>query len=193
MIDGRLTSSALFTSDLELLAGAFALGAGGAPVADAAPASAPRVPFWTGLDGRVALGMKHVHLAQSDWSDLQGTLHLTPAALVLENLRAGVATGGNVTLDGTLFFAAGPSPYAFKASLAVADFDYGTFARALDHRRAPAIEGKFKITGQMTGSASDLAEPWPTGCRATSSWRAREAFSGRSRPTWPIPSSSRPR
>jgi hypothetical protein len=156
-IDGRLTSGALFTNDLELLAGAFALGTGSAASAPEAPVAALVAPFWAGVEGRVALALKHVHLAQTDWSDLQGVLHLTPAALELESLQTGFRTGGNVTLGGVLFFAAGPMPYTFKANLGVSDFDYGAFARTLQPDRAPAVEGKFKITGQLTGAGRSVA------------------------------------
>jgi hypothetical protein len=155
VIDGRLTGGLLFADDLELLAGAFALGDGTPD--GAAPASVIGAPFWSGVDGHVVLGLKEVRLEQSDWSGLQGALHLTPSALELENLRASVATGGDVTLGGTLFFAAGPSPYTLKASLGVSDFDFGAFARAQHPGRAPAVEGKFRIAGQVSGEARDLA------------------------------------
>ena len=156
VIDGRLTSTALFTDDLELLAGTFALGSANGAAGPEAPAGLV-APFWAGVNGRVALALKHVHLTQTDWSDLQGSLHLAPAALELESLQTSFRTGGNVTLGGTLAFAAGASPYTFKASLAVGDFDYGAFARTLQPGRAPAVEGKFKITGQLTGAGRSVA------------------------------------
>ncbi len=157
VIDGRLTSGLIFADDLELVAGAFALGAGSPEAAAAIPAVIG-APFWAGMDGRVALGLKRIRLAQSDWSDLQGSLHLAPAALELENLQANLGTGGSVTVGGTLFFAAGPSPYTLKASVGVADFDFGAYSRAVHPDRAPAVEGKFKISSQVTGAGGDLAE-----------------------------------
>jgi hypothetical protein len=157
MIDGRLTSGVLYAQDLELLAGAFALGDGDAGAGAPASASVIAAPFWAGVDGRVVLGLQRVHLENSDWSDLQGTLHLTPAALEVENLRASLGTGGHATVGGTLFFAAGPSPYTFKASVGVGDFDFGAFSRAQHPGHAPTVEGKFRIAGQVTGGSRDLA------------------------------------
>jgi hypothetical protein len=152
VIDGRLTSNLIFAEDLELVAGAFALAGDGVP----APA-AGGAPFWAGLDGRVILGLKRLQLAQTAWGDVQGNMRLAPTALELENLQAALATGGNATLAGTLFFAAGPSPYTFKAGLTVTDFDYGAFARALQPGHLPAVEGKFKIAGQISGGGRSLA------------------------------------
>jgi len=156
-IDGRLASSLLFADDLKLLAGAFAVGGSAAPEPESAGPAAPVAPFWAGLEGRVVLALKRVDLAQADWGDVQGTLHLARSTLVLENLRTALATGGAATLDGTLFFSATATPYTLKAGVAVADFDYGAFARARSPGHAPVVEGKFKIAGQVTGSGPDLA------------------------------------
>ena len=161
-IDGRLTSGLLFADDLKLVAGAFALGEGGtgdgSPGSESAASAVIGAPFWAGMEGRVVLGLKRVHLPESDWSDVRGTLRLEPAALGFKDLGASLATGGNVTLDGSLLFSPGASPYTLKAGVGVADFDFGAFSRATHPGRAPSVDGKFRISGQVTGAGGDLAE-----------------------------------
>jgi hypothetical protein len=156
-IDGRLTSEAVDADDLKLVAGAF-LVAGVAPTMTPGVPAGPPTPLWTGVSGQLALGLKHVRLQQSDWNDLGGVLRFEPSALVWQALKVSVSTGGSATLDGSLAFAAGPTPYALQTSVAVENFDYGAFARRRHPDTAPAVEGRFRMTGRVTSAASRLPE-----------------------------------
>ncbi len=156
-IDGRLTSEEAYADDLKLLAGAFIVTGVTPPMTPGVPAGTP-APFWTGVSGQLALGLKHVRLQQTDWNDLGGTLRFEPSALVWQALKVSVGTGGVMTLDGSLAFAAGAAPYALQTSVAVENFDYGAFARARHPGTPPAVEGRFKMTGRVTSAAQRLPE-----------------------------------
>jgi len=161
-LDGQVTSSVLFARDAKVLGAILAAKEWiSASVSDppASSIASPTELLWPLSSGRVVLALRKVRLEHAEWDDVRGRVLIMPAALVFEDVHAGLGAGGDLSASGTLNFAPGETePYSWRADLAVSDFDYGAYSRAQFPEHPPTIDGKFKITCQLLGDGSGLAD-----------------------------------
>ena len=170
-IQAKLTSQYLHIPDLQLFAALSPAPAG--PVATtppvstpkrpapktppAPPAPAPTEPLWAGVTGELLLSLKSVAYSKDIVvNDVEGVVKITPAALTLQNLQAALKTGGNLKAGGGLQFdAKQKQPYALKADVALTAVEPAPILRALSPGKPSPVEGKFDLTTQLSGRATD--------------------------------------
>lgn len=153
--DARLGSEEIFIEDVQILAAL-----AGAETPDAGPDAPEDKPFWSGLNGRLALALKKLHYNdQFEVSDVNGMVRITDGELKLDGIRAGVGEGGVAQVNGGLAFDGGSAtPYALAADLAVTDFDPAPFFRAINPGQPATVEGRFQVTSKLTGRAASVAD-----------------------------------
>jgi hypothetical protein len=155
VLDGQLAGSKVVLADVSALGGAEALRGG---LASGPAAAGAAGPFWGSLQGRLTLALKEVEGARAVWNDVSGAISLTPGALAVSGLQARLASGGDFSGGLSLAYdRAAPLPYALQAEVSASDFDFGAFCRARDPSRAPAIEGRFKVSGRLHAAATGPA------------------------------------
>jgi hypothetical protein len=165
-LDARVASDLIIADDMKILAAPLAMKSGPAlsappTLADSAPALATpdTAPFWKGVSGHLVLALKKVIYGQFEVNDIAGDLKIGPDALALDQLRAVLGSGGEAKLDGTVNFAGdAPEPYSMKAKVALSDVDSAPLFHALDPSKPPTVEGKFNLSGQVTGSGINAAD-----------------------------------
>lgn len=151
LIEAMVTGAQFFAEDAQLFAAA---------LPPAAPAVAPALPPWAGLNGSVTLRFKEVLWSPAlRASNVTGRVRLDAGMIKLEGLQASVGEAGRAHAEGTLTFqAAASQPFALAADVRLKDFDPGPVLRALSGDRAPAVEGRFEITGSVAARAAALGE-----------------------------------
>lgn len=135
--------------------------AAGVLLSPASPgAQAGAVPAWGAWAGRVAFAFDGLRIGEQEFSDIGGTLDVDPGAVRLEGGRCGVEHRNLTKVEGTVTFDAGAaSPYTLKATTAAAsDVDAATLFPARAPGQDPLIEGKFAVSGAISGSGGDLDE-----------------------------------
>ncbi len=169
-LDARVASNLIIADDVKILAAPLTLKSvpspsGSAPASPAPPtlADPPSAPdkaaFWNGVNGHLVLALKKVVYGQFEVNDITGELKLGPDALALDQLSAVLGSGGEAKLAGAVNFAGSePEPYSMKADVAVSDVDSAPLFRALDPSKPPTVEGKFNLSGQVTGSGTTAAD-----------------------------------
>jgi hypothetical protein len=168
-LDARVASDLIVADDVKILAAPLALKSGpaspapqaAAPVANLgqAPTAPDRAAFWNGVSGHLELALKKVVYGQFEVNDIAGDLKIGPDALALNQLSAVLDGGGEAKLAGAVNFeGSAPEPYSLKANVAVSDVDSAPLFRALDPSKPPTVEGKFNLSGQVTGSGLNAAD-----------------------------------
>ncbi len=106
-VDGRITGGKVFANDAKILAVVFAGGRNG-PALPSGPgsgnASSGRVPFWSGMAGRLTLALKNIVAPQFTATDVAGTLLLEPKILKFDGLHASLGDAGDVRISGGYAF-----------------------------------------------------------------------------------------
>ncbi len=126
------------------------------PPASLATPAAP----WAGLTGQVTLDVKSlIYGRNTEISGLTGRVTIDPQRLMAEKITGKLGTDGQLLLDTEVRYAAGePEPYTSKIDLNVRDFEVGPLFKAISPGRPPAVEGRFNIRSQATGTGRTLAE-----------------------------------
>ena len=154
-LDAKAVSEVFAVDDAQLLF-ALALAPGSAGTAPSAAAPTP-APFWSGFTGKVALDFRRLaYGAGQELQEISGTLRLEPNSFRLDEGRAVMSRSGEVKLKAELAFdGRATEPYALKSDFEVADLEAGAWLLALNPGHTPIVEGRFKATGQLTGSARE--------------------------------------
>jgi hypothetical protein len=152
--DATFAADRLAQDDLAVLAG-LARGPDG-PGATGAPGPGPQRPFWRAARGRLTFVIGEADLHGADLHNLRGTLTLGPGSIRLDSGMASLGADSAFRADGELAFAPGERPYALKAAVSADNIDSGPLFRALDPSRDPEVEGRFDVTGHLSGSGADL-------------------------------------
>jgi hypothetical protein len=160
VLDATLGATSVIPADLPALA--FLVGREGADSAAAAagaPRARPSAPFWPGVRGRVLLKIDDVALPRLELRDVRGTVVLDPASLSVEAGSANLGDGCVSRFEGRLEFSPDAGqPYALRSSLSLDNVDSGRLFRAANPDKPPAIEGRFDVTGHVTGAGEGLQE-----------------------------------
>jgi hypothetical protein len=154
-LDAKAASEVFVVDDARVLS---VLAAAPDPSASGRPTESG--PFWRGLTGRVGLDFREVlDGAGQRLQDVTGTLRLEPAAFRLDDAHAVMSRSGEVKLAAGLNFEPkATEPYTLKADGGVTDLESAAWLLALNPGRAPAVEGRFSISGQLTAAARTPAE-----------------------------------
>jgi len=165
-VDAVLSSTHLTAEDLAAVAAV--TGGGRAAAAPEVPPSpgpaaaappAPEGPFWPGVRGRFELQLGELTFPRVDLHNLRGTLRLESTALTVEAGTANLGGESRGTFEGGVSFAPANSvPYTLQAKFEVANVDSAPIFQEFDPDRAALIEGRFTITGNVTGSGHRPAE-----------------------------------
>lgn len=161
-IDASVASDAVYVDDLMTLTAALpaspedaATAPTGTPPAQPETGGAP----WDGISGELKFLLKKVvYSADIQASNVGGAVKISPSLLSLENLRAVMQDGGEMKADGSVKYNAdaGANTYATDARLTLTNFDPGPFLKAANPGEKPTVEGKFDITGSVSGTAASL-------------------------------------
>jgi len=93
-------------------------------------------------------------------ANLTGSVKITPSLLSLENLHAATTDGADAKITGTVAFDnSAPNaaqPYNTTARLAVTNFDPAPILTEANPGKKPTVEGKFDISGALTGKSPTL-------------------------------------
>ena len=122
------------------------------------PAPPDQKPIWDAVTGQVKLALKKIILSPNmPPVEVSSTLKIAPEAVTLESLRAVLAEGGEVKMDGTVKFKAGAAePYDISAKMNAAGLDPAPYLRAASPDKPPTIEGKLDMSGTVAGTAPSL-------------------------------------
>lgn len=157
-LNAEITSALVYLEDLKLL-GAPATRANAAPVNGGGEPDGPVAdPPWKGLSGSVKIGLKRVvYSGDLELTDINGSIALSPGAFTVEGFQALLKNGGAFKAAGGLTFdAARTDRYGLKADVNVTNFDPAPVFRAAQPDVAPPVEGKFDVSGSITGAAPRL-------------------------------------
>jgi len=159
VLDATLGGTRFVPDDLAAMA---ALGGRGDGLAGA-PGGAPRAlqggPFWPTLRGRISFRIEEVLLPKVDLRDIRGTLVINGDTLGVEGGSANFGDGSASRLEGQLEFSrAAERPYALRATVSLDNLDFAPLFRAMNPDKPPAIEGRFDVTGHLTGSGEGLGD-----------------------------------
>jgi hypothetical protein len=121
--------------------------------------AADKLPFWNACTGQVKLALKEiVYSPDVKVTNVAGLLKIESGAITLDNIRAGLGSGGEAALAGKMTFdAALPDPYLFSGDATVTGFDPAPFFRAANPQKDPTVEGKFNIASKLSGAAPNTA------------------------------------
>ena len=122
------------------------------PVAD-------KLPFWNACTGQIKLALKEiVYSPDVKVTNVAGLLKIESGAITLDNIRAGLGSGGEAALAGKMTFDPTlPDPYLFSGDATVTGFDPAPFFRAANPKKEPTVEGKFDIASKLSGAAPNTA------------------------------------
>ncbi len=161
-VDAKVASTQLYVDDVQIFAAPFASPPSAAPATPVAttPAGRDTVPFWSGLNGSIALALKRVIYGDKfEVSDVGGTLKLDAGSLKLDGVRAGLGQGSDAKVNAAITFdGKTDTPYALTADVAVNNFDTVPLFNALNPNQPPTVEGKFTIASQLSGKARSVGE-----------------------------------
>jgi hypothetical protein len=117
-----------------------------------------RAPFWGTWRGSVAFTFDALKAGDHEFSDVGGTLEIEPASLRLEGGRGGIDHHSLTKVEGTVAFdAASDRPYQVRATTALAtEIDAATLFPAHESHQLALVEGRFSLSGDITGSGSSL-------------------------------------
>jgi hypothetical protein len=160
VLDATLGATSLVPADLPAIALLLGREGADAGAGDAgAPLARPALPFWPGVRGRVLLKLDLVSLPRAELRDVRGTLVLEPASLSVEEGSANLGDGCSSRFAGRLeFVPGGERPYSLKGTVSLDNVDAGRLFRAANPDRSPAIDGRFDITGHVTGAGRGLQD-----------------------------------
>ena len=158
-VDGQITGARVFVADARILAAPWA-------AAPASPASAPGskspAPAWAGLSGKVALALGEVvYSPELIAREISGTVALDQMGVVLETLKAILATGGRVEASGKLSYSSttAATAYALEGNVTALELDSGPALKAFLPSSGPsAIEGRFDLRSRVSGGAASLGD-----------------------------------
>jgi len=166
-IDATIQSSEIYIEDLQKFAALAPASPAPAPAqtpapAATAPAQPDTKPAWDAITGQVKLDIKKiVYSPDMQAGNVTGSVKITPSLLSLENFRAATTDGAEAKISGTVSFdntaASAAQPYNTDARLAVTNFDPAPILTAANPGKKPTVEGKFDITGAVTGKSATLA------------------------------------
>lgn len=145
-VDLQAAGARVFVSDMKVLAAPFALGGAG------------RLrPFWSGISGRLAFAVKRATWPGNfEVGDIEGSLLFGPESIKLQAVHARL-DGGSVGLDGVLTpGSASTGRLGVAADVKLEGFDFTPFFNALEPGLPPTLEGRFDVTGRVTGTGWDL-------------------------------------
>ncbi|MFA5263301.1 MAG: hypothetical protein WC378_05705 [Opitutaceae bacterium] len=174
VIDVRLSSQLMALEDVQILAAPLAIQEPDAPKPAGKPSLTPRpgeassdtvadiAPFWSGIEGQVTIASKKVILNDAFFvNDISGSVKISPDSLHVDGFKAGLSAGGSLSCNAALSFLAAKDPYAFKAEMAVVDFDSKGLYGASGGVVSPTVEAKFNMTCRLEAAGrtpADLAE-----------------------------------
>jgi hypothetical protein len=158
-LTARLTGGSVRLDDLQVLALPWLSPAGASPGRPAALA-APAEPFWEGVTGECTLALKQLaYGADLQLADVGGVLRFEPAALRLDEGRAGFGPDSAAQVSGALTVQPASTPgYGLSADVSVSNFDVGAVFRAIDPTRRPTVEGRVTLVTHLAGSGATLPE-----------------------------------
>jgi hypothetical protein len=159
LLDAELSGTRFLADDLA----AFAVLLGGsnpaALPAGPGPEPAPAAPFWPRARARLVLRFEDVAFPRVELQKIRGTLHLEGDTLSVEGGAATIGDGSAATIDGQLEFSPGvDKPYALKARVSVGNLDSAPLFRAINPDRPPEVEGRFDVTGHLTGRGAGFRD-----------------------------------
>jgi len=158
-LDATLEGTRFIPSDLPVIAALCGRDGAEAPAQAGAPRLPPSVPFWPSLRGSVQLKVEAVSLPNLELRDIRGTLAVDEDALTLAGGSANFGDASASRLDGVLEFTREAArPYALRATVALDHLDFAPLFQAMNPDKPPAIEGRFDITGRLTGSGEGLQD-----------------------------------
>ncbi|MDB6169816.1 MAG: hypothetical protein JWM88_2680 [Verrucomicrobia bacterium] len=157
VVDARLSSEFLAVEDAQLLAGL--VGGGAAPAQPSAPVAAAD-PFWAGVTGQVALGLKKVvYNSQFQVTDIAGTLRIEAGGLKLVNGRGGFDAESDVKLAGGVTFRRdAPKPYELAADFALNNFATAPAFQAINPTKPATLDARINLTSKLAGAGETLAD-----------------------------------
>jgi len=142
-VDGQVSSDRIHPEDARILAAAFFI----------------HPPFWRRVTGRLALALKDVSAPQFAATDVTGVLRFAPDLLRFDGLHASLGDTGDATVSGACRFdGTALEPWSLDADVTVGNFNPAPVFRARYPGRLPTIEGKFNVTGHVTGRGRDPAD-----------------------------------
>jgi hypothetical protein len=163
----RLTSAQLELGDVlplvALLQGPSAPARGAAPTNAATRANTPAAPAadvrpaWAGLQGEVAVELKHVSRGTT-WSmkDFTATARVEPEAIRLTKVGGTFNEQGAITGQAQVLFRGGAQPYALDGDFSLSEFDVGALLKAFENEKSPTLEGVFSVKAKLVGSGATL-------------------------------------
>ena len=158
-LDATLEGTRFIPSDLPAIVALCGRDSPESPAQAAAPRLPPSVPFWPSVRGSVQLKVEAISLPNVELRDIRGTLTVDEDSLTLAGGSANFGDASALRLDGVLEFAREAArPYALRATVALDHLDSAPLFRAINPDKPPAIEGRFDITGQLTGSGEGLQD-----------------------------------
>ena len=155
VFEGTLSGAHLALEDAELLGAPF--GGGWSATSGRAGIVAAQV----GLTGTLKLALGKVDWNQYAVSDLTGEISFSPVAVALNGIKGRLIDAGPMTLSGQFTYSPeAAKAYTWNAAATVADADLATWWKKFAPEHPPQIEGKFRVTGQFSGSGASRADAW---------------------------------
>jgi hypothetical protein len=156
-LEGSLSGPRVYLGDTQLLAMGLALNLDpiteGAAVAGAA--ARKTFPVWHGVKGKIETAIGFLELPNGlAVSNLRGEIAITDDGLVLPDLKAGVAAGGTIRLNGTVAFdPTKAQPYTAKAHLNAEAIEAGPMLKTLQVPLPLPFEGGINLTADWLAEA----------------------------------------
>jgi hypothetical protein len=169
-LDAQVLSRELYVDDLKTFAALQPVSSAPAPQPQTkpSPTSTPptspttpapdQKPIWDGVTGNVKLALKKVvYAANQPPVEVSTSVKIAPDALTLESLNAVFPDGAAAKVNGVIKFQPGETePYDVNTNVSATNFDPQPFLQAANPGKPPTVEGKFDLTGKLTGRASSL-------------------------------------
>src|SRR5690606_1948237 len=111
--------------------------------------------IWQGVTGTFKTALGEVVLPNGmQLSDVRGDIVVEENQVQMSGLRADLGTGGSMTFDGKLdYAAASAASYSAAGTAKVDGLEVGALLRVLDPAASPPLEGAFNSTVTVSGSA----------------------------------------
>ncbi len=169
-LDAQVLSRELYVEDLQTFAALQPASTAPAPQSQTkpAPTSTPsttpttpapdKKPVWDGITGNVKLALKKVvYAANQPPVEVSTSVKITPEVLTLESLNAVFPDGAAAKVEGVIKFQPGEGePYDVNTNVSATNFDPQPFLQAANPGKPPTVQGKFDLTGKLTGRAASL-------------------------------------
>jgi len=155
-VDGRLSGSAVYLEDLQLLGGI----AVSAPKPTTKPDGGDETPFWDGVSGQVSLAFRKLFYPdQFEMSDVRGAIGIEPGAVKLDGVKARIGEGGEGEIDGEVTFTGTDHrPYLMAAKITALNVDSAPLFKALKPTAPPPVEGRFTLNSSITAKGRNVAD-----------------------------------